>query len=58
MQFNFMSWPEKQLKKISGMFRLGFHSFSPVVHGRLVRRPPRITVVVISPAAKTAVSKV
>jgi hypothetical protein len=47
----------KNRKKLSGMFRHGSRSFSPAVHGRLVGHPPRITVVVIRSAAKTAVSQ-
>ncbi|NIA19918.1 MAG: hypothetical protein GWP07_05765 [Xanthomonadaceae bacterium] len=33
------------------MFRHGSRSFSPAVHGRLPRRPPRITIQVIRPAS-------
>ncbi len=39
------------------MFRQGSSSFSPAVHGRLPRRPLRITIQVIRPAAKTAMSQ-
>jgi len=39
------------------MFRHGSRSFSPAVHGRLPRRPPRITITVIRSAANTAMSQ-
>ncbi|MEA2110360.1 MAG: hypothetical protein U9P07_13190 [Pseudomonadota bacterium] len=39
------------------MFRHGSRSFSPAVHGRLPRRPPRITIVMIRSAANTAMSQ-
>jgi len=39
------------------MFRHGSCSFSPAVHGRLPRRPQRITIQVIRSAAKTAMSQ-
>ncbi|MCD6151880.1 MAG: hypothetical protein J7J70_09565 [Deltaproteobacteria bacterium] len=39
------------------MSRHGSRSFSPAVHDRLPRRPPRITIQVIRLAAKTAMSQ-
>jgi len=35
------------------MFQHGSRSFSPAVHGQFLRRPPRITIMVIHLAAKT-----
>jgi len=40
-----------------GMFRHGYRSLSPAVHGWLPGRPPRITIQVIRSAAKTAMSQ-